>query len=317
MNNCSLGCFLNEITQQGRIDLHTHTTASDGSYTPQELYQLAKHNGLTFLAITDHDTILGISRLLKTTQTLKSYMTKHQLSYEQSLERAKTGAITPAPLLIAGAELSVVFEQETIHLLAYFAGEDILRLTEFFEQQRQNRYRRNANMLKKLQSINIPIPDQELDPTHDEPSPGRVKVAKWLIQNNYVHTVSEAFANYLSKGKPAYVEREKVTLKEALEVILNAGGFPVIAHPHQYGWCQNSAFLKQKIASLPAQHSFGLEVFHSDATISEIQMLLKVAEELKLMITAGSDFHGINKEDHALYSSQLNPANFYRETALV
>ncbi len=311
--NLALGDFMDQITRYGGVDLHTHTTASDGSCTPRQLLDLAKANDLSVLAVTDHDTIYGISQLIIDAETLQSYTAKHNLTYPQCLAELRARTLKTKPILLTGAELAVLFNRETIHLLAYYAGDDILKLNHFFEAEREKRYLRNKKMLRKLQALGFPIPDHELDPTIEEPSPGRVKVAKWLVRHHYAATIKEAFENYLSEDKPAYIAREKVTLQEALAEIDRTGGFPVIAHPHQYGWCKNAAILRKKLESVPAGYRFGVEVYHAEANSREQKMVKDIAEQMNLVITAGSDFHGLNKEDQHLYSARQNPDNHYRQ----
>ncbi|MGI6560475.1 MAG: PHP domain-containing protein [Saccharofermentanales bacterium] len=306
-----LGLFLRDITDLGKIDLHSHSTASDSSTTPDEVMQLATTNQLNFIALTDHDTIDGITTIIDQYPTLEKFLQNSKKDYSWLLEQIKLDLLPDNPLLIPGVELSVIFENQEIHLLAYFSGQKIKNLNPFLEEQRTLRYQRNSRLIKRLHQLNIPIPEDELEPTSDQPVTGRVKTARWLLENEYVTSINQAFKEYLAEGKPAYVPRERVSLESALEIIAATEGFPVIAHPHQYGWCESKQLLAQKIEKLTSLSQIGIEVYHSDATLIQQKTLLNLAQELNLPYTAGSDFHGINKEKHELYSCHDNPDNFY------
>ena len=309
--NIALGSFLNNLTKQGSIDLHVHSTASDGSFSPEEVFILAKENQLNCLALTDHDTNEGVLELMDNHVSLDQYMQDQQMNLWKLSKQIESQNLLKSPLIIPGIELNVEFEKQNVHLLAYFSGYQIKNLKSFLKLQRKNRFERNKKMINKLQELNILIPSNTLDPTFSEPVPGRVKTAKWLVKNDYVNSIQEAFDFYLGDNKAAYVPREKVKIEEALQVIDEANGFPVIAHPHQYGWCQSQELLNQKIQHLLKITQLGIEVFHSDASLEQQNLLWQCAEENNLFFTAGSDFHGANKEGHDMYTASDSPFNHY------
>ncbi|NLJ70092.1 MAG: PHP domain-containing protein [Clostridiaceae bacterium] len=331
MNN-NLGFFLSKITEMGGIDLHAHSTASDGSYTPEQLLDLAKSNKLNFIALTDHDTIQGYQNIIEHFSTIDSYLAEYYCSAKQNIlnqqnpyksqtfdfeagllwlaKQAKYGKLIDSPILIPGVELSVIFENQEIHLLAYYSGQEIELLDDFLEEQRVARYKRNLELIQRVNDLGFPIPENELDPSPEQPVTGRVKIAKWLVANNYVNSIQQAFNDYLAEGKPAYVPRQRVELEYALQLIDQSNGFPVIAHPHQYGWCDNHTLLTEKITKIANLANIGVEAFHSNASLEQQKMIFSLAEKLKLPFTAGSDFHGTNKEDHQLYSLNYKPIVF-------
>lgn len=310
--NYQLGLFLSKITKAGGIDLHTHSTASDGSYTPQQLMQLAQTNNLIFIALTDHDTIQGCLEIIGQYSVLEDFLNAARHSEKDLVaERYKIEKNTKQdPILIPGVELSVIFEDQEIHLLAYYSGQEIKQLDIFLEEQRVLRSIRNQELIQRIRDLGIPIPQNELNPSPEQPVTGRVKVAKWLVANNYVNSIQQAFDDYLAEGKPAYVPRRRVELEYALQLIEQSNGFPVIAHPHQYGWCKNHTLLTEKITKIMNLAKIGVEAFHSNANPEQQKMIFALAEKLNLPFTAGSDFHGINKEDHQLYSFNYKPIVF-------
>lgn len=309
--NLALGNFLCQITKLGAVDLHVHSTASDGSYTPQEVLALAKRNQLSYLALTDHDTIAGSQELIKSCPTLDSYLKKNKQDLNSLLAQNKNQLLDRPVLLIPGIEFSLIFENQEIHLLAYYSGLEIEKLNDFMEKQRKARFQRNRKMIARLRDLNIPIPLDELDPTSEQAVTGRVKVAKWLVTNQYVDSIAQAFSKFLGPGKKAYVPRKRIELSQALDIISRSNGFPVIAHPHQYGWTVSEELLDQKIASILKFAPIGIEVYHSDASLAEQKLALAIAEKYSLAYTAGSDFHGVNKEKHHLYSALHKPENHF------
>ena len=309
--NQKLGKFINDLTLLGGVDFHTHSTASDGSFLSDEVFQLAKINGLSCFALTDHDNNEGVLELLQKYSSIGSYMQKQNLNFSKLFKQIKREQITNTPLIVPGIELNVQFCSENIHILVYFSGNEIAKIEPFLKQQRQNRFKRNSKIIQKLNELKIPIPIDLLKPTPEEPTPGRVKVAKWLVDNGYSSTISEAFKIYLGTNKLAFVPRDNVSIGSALKLIKKMNGFPIIAHPHQYGWCENKNILRKKISDLLKIDTVGIEVFHSDASIEEQKLIKEIAFEKQIYISAGSDFHGANKEKHHLYKSNFSPDNYY------
>lgn len=311
--NMDFAQFLNAITKRGKIDLHSHSTASDGSFTPFEVYRLAQINRLCFFALSDHDTISGVEQLLKENITLIDYMTECDCTLSDLKKQFEEDKMQKKPLLIPSIELSVDFEGQNVHLLGYFSGADIKGLEPYLAKQQENRRIRNCKLIKRLQAIGLTIPDNYLENEQGNQSKGRVDIAKWLVKNQYCKDIKEAFENYLEEGKIAYIPREKTDLTEAAQAISDQNGFPVIAHPHQYGWCKDQKLATKKILALQEKMPIGIEVFHSAATLEQQNILRNIVLKYNLVMTAGSDFHGLNKVDHDLYTEQDLYLNHYKK----
>lgn len=254
----------------GRVDLHTHSVISDGTCTPSELAELAKRNGLTAVALTDHDATDGTDEFIDECSRL-------------GIEGIK------------GIEISTKFKRE-LHIVGLYVGgetfdETVLRL-------RDGRKDRNIKMLEKLRENGFEvyendIVDKTVGATIDRV--GRLHIAKALVKKGYVKTVDEAFDKLLSKGKPCHVSRFSLSPKEGISLIKNCGGIAIWAHPiytaDSYDELRDLA-LEFKGYGLDA-----LECYYSRYTDDETAMCLRLAEETGLAISGGSDFHGDNKPD--------------------
>lgn len=252
------------------IDLHTHSTASDGTYSPKELVLLAKKEGLSALALTDHDTIDGLK---------EAYDTAREVGLP----------------FLCGVEISVKFNGPGhFHLLGYFLSPELAGLEEMLKKLKEARKRRNEIMIEKLQALGIEITLEELkNVTSGEI--GRPHIAKLLMEKGVVKTLDEAFERYLKKGAPAYVPKALLTPEEAIEEILSNKGIPVMAHPVTLK--VDKDFLKRYLYELKEKGLKGIEVFYTEHSPSFTQFLLDLAKKLDLLITGGSDFHGANKPD--------------------
>ncbi len=311
--NMEFAQFLNALTLIGKIDLHSHSTASDGSLTPLEIYRLAQTNHLCFFSLADHDTLSGVEQLLQNNISLINYMHDYACSFHDLKKQFKENKMLKKPLLIPSVELSVDFEGQNVHLLGYFTGSDIKGLKPYLTKQRETRQKRNFKLIKRLQALGFAIPDNYLEMSQKGYSRGRVDIAKWLVKNQYSTNIADAFEHFLGDGKIAYIPREKADLTEAAQTIHAQNGFPVIAHPHQYGWCKDRDLATKKILTLQKTIPIGIEVFHSAATSEEQNMLKKIVLEHGLIMTAGSDFHGLNKMNHNLYTEQHLYLNHYKK----
>ncbi len=268
------------------IDLHSHTTASDGSLTPTELVNLAKERGLTALAITDHDTIAGIPEAIERANSLKD------------LE------------IIPGVEISADYQGE-IHILGYFLNIHDKKFLEQLKKYQAIRDNRNTRMIEKFKNYNIHISMEDLLEVAKGDSIARPHFATILVKQGIVKDHKEAFKKYLSEGALCYVEKDNVHPAEAISVINENGGVAVLAHP---------VFLKAKTRSarkkvfneLKYLGLSGIEVYHSDHNEKDIQMFKELAEELGLCITGGSDFHGKPKPFINLGSGRGNLAISYQ-----
>jgi predicted metal-dependent phosphoesterase TrpH len=254
-----------QYTQKDRlIDLHTHTTASDGSMTPEELVRHAYEKGLAAIAITDHDAMDGI---------------------EQALDEGRKLGIE----VIAGVEISVDFDPE-MHLLGYFLNGHYEPILKSLEELRLMREHRNPKIIRKLNELGFDITMEEVNKKSDGVNVGRPHIARALLDKGYVGSIAEAFEKYLSTGKPAYFKKDKLSPEEGVALIARSGGSPVLAHPVYLDMA--GIDLEQLLPRLKAAGLKGIEAVYSENTKEQTAKLLKLAEANGLAVTGGSDFHG-------------------------
>jgi len=252
------------------IDLHTHSTASDGTFEPSELVILAKNTGLKALALTDHDT----------TEGLKS-------AYETALEIGLP--------FVCGVEISVKFSGPGhFHLLGYFLKPEVPELKDTLERLQKARDERNKKMVEKLQALGISISMEELREVA-KGEIGRPHIANLLVKKGVVKSFEEAFEKYLKKGAPAYVPKALLSPQEAIELVLKAKGIPVLAHPVTLKL--NYLELKNYLKELKDFGLMGIEVYYTEHSPEFTKVLLEYAKEFGFLVTGGSDFHGANKPD--------------------
>jgi predicted metal-dependent phosphoesterase TrpH len=266
---------------QERADLHCHTTFSDGSLTPQELVAMAKKNNLTGLAITDHDTVGG---------------------FASAFSACKENRIK----LLSGIELSTVFEKQHVHVLGYAFHPDHPALLEFCSFVRECRIERNREILHLLAKKEMPLEEADITPTCNElASVGRPHIAQAMVKKGYVRTPMEAFRKYIGEGKPCYVSGKKCRVEEGIEIIHQAQGKAVIAHPH----LADNESIVQKVLQMPFD---GIEVHYSLFPKKKNERWAAIAREKKWLATGGSDFHGSIKPEVQLGCS-LAPHECFEE----
>lgn len=253
----------------GFIDLHTHTTASDGSMTPEELVRHAKNRGLSAVAITDHDTVGGIAA---------------------GLAEGEAAGIE----VIAGVEISVAFKPE-MHMLGYFSQAAYTNIKDTLDTLRKNREERNPKIIKKLNGLGFDISLEEVKKEALGDVVGRPHIAKVMVGKGYADSLEEVFDKYLASGRPAYFKKDKLTPREGIEEILKAGGVPVLAHPIFLGL--DSVGLDHLLYELKDAGLKGMEVHYVENTEEDTRLLLELAQGHELLITGGSDFHGGFKEN--------------------
>jgi 3',5'-nucleoside bisphosphate phosphatase len=242
------------------IDLHTHTTASDGSLTPAALVDAARAAGLRVLAITDHDTTAGFDTV--------------------------TGTAPAGIELVPGIEISAVADGRDVHVLGYFIDPSSSTLRAFLERQRRDRVRRVEEMTRRLAALGCPISaDALLATAAGGRSVGRPQIAAALVDAGYVQTRNEAFERFLEHGGPAYVPRHGATPEEVIAIVHAAGGLASLAHP---GVTRRD----DRIPALAAAGLDALEAHHSDHDPDAERRYRDLACELGLLVTGGSDFHG-------------------------
>lgn len=245
------------------IDLHTHSTFSDGSCTPEELLLLAEQGGLRALALTDHDTTAGLERFV------------------QAGENSPVEAIS-------GIELSAEFGRQVLHILGYFFDPENPVLNQRLKQIQDGRVARNEVMLKKLQALGYELTEEDILKEADEGFPGRPHFASALIRKGYFKDARKIYRQLLGKNKAAYVNRVRLSPEECVELIRSAGGVAVIAHPGQIGITNTR--LRKLIRELPGLG--GLEVLHSSHKQHQVQAFERICFEFGLAASGGSDFHG-------------------------
>ncbi len=257
-----------------RVDLHAHTTASDGLFTPTQLVEHAKKVGLQGVALTDHDIVSGI---------------------EEALEAGKRWGIEVIP----GVEISTLWEKKEIHILGYFIDTHSPKLLEQLHRQRQARQLRNQQMIKKLNELGIEIQMEEVlaKKRDDVSNLGRPHIAEVLVDKGVVQTISEAFDKYLGeKTGIAYISPSRIDSFQAVDLIRESGGVPVLAHPGLYG--------RDELIPLLVERGLeGIEVRHPDHSAEDVKRYQRLAERYGLIPTAGSDFHG--ERQGAMYHADL------------
>jgi predicted metal-dependent phosphoesterase TrpH len=243
-------------------DLHTHTTASDGTCSPAENIRRAVEKGLCAIAITDHDTINGVEEAIQEAQKYEDFE------------------------CIPGIEISTLYEGQDIHVLGYFIDYQDKKFQSTLEELSSVRDRRNEMILQKLNDLGIIIEQSELEAKrHSGGNVGRGHIAEILMEKGIVNSLPEAFEKYLGKGKAAYTTTDRISPIEAIKIIQEANGVPVLAHPGIYQ-------ADELIPILSANGLAGLECSHPDHSIEQVHHYEKIAEEYLLIKTAGSDFHG-------------------------
>lgn len=244
-------------------DLHLHTNYSDGTYTPEELVDRGHAQGLGVMALTDHDTVDGCSRMAGVCK-------------ERGIE------------FIAGCEFTVELDGFELHLLGYFLDLECSRLIQQLEKYQSVRNGRVHEMVDKLNGIGFEIESEEVLKIANCNSPGRPHIARALVAKGYCQSLDESFQRYLKKGRPAWVPKEKMTAAEAIELIHEAGGLAVIAHPGLY-------HRDEVISPLVDAGLDGIECFYTRHSTSTTEHYLILAEQYNLLVTGGSDCHGNNK----------------------
>lgn len=243
-------------------DLHIHTTASDGVLTPSEIIDMAVGIGLKGIAISDHDTVAGLEEA------------EHYLS------------ITDYPLdFINAVELNTEVGNDDVHILGYFIDPKNAALKQRLEDIRNSRYRRAEQMVRRLQELGLEIDFTQVEELAQGELIARPHIARVLIDNNYATSIREAFDKYIGRRAPGYVPRYKFLPAEAIELVKNAGGIAVLAHP---GLIEDN----RKVTEVINLGIEGLEVFYPEHTPEQTEELLGLARRHHLLITGGSDYHG-------------------------
>jgi predicted metal-dependent phosphoesterase TrpH len=243
------------------IDLHSHTTASDGEYAPEDQVALAASLGVTVLAVTDHDTVGGIA----------------------ACQRA---AARLGVRLVPGIEISTFLNRREVHILGHFVDPTEVNLASLDRRMKLEREQRMLQMVEKVKALGFPVTMQMVRDLAGDVSLTRPHLARVLTELGYCSSPKDAFNRFLGDGKPAYVPKEELAPKDAIALIRGAGGTATVAHPGQ------TRIEKFELAEMAKDGLAGLEVVHSDHPPSQREKLAAWADELDLVKTAGSDYHG-------------------------
>lgn len=257
------------------IDLHVHSTKSDGTYTPTELVDYAIQKGLTAFALTDHDSIDGLDEAI---------------SYRNRLVENGASSI---PRVIPGIELSTEYHGKDIHIVGLCIDYKAPFLTDYLTEFIRSRTNRNIEMCRRLQEAGIQVTYENLVNEFPGSVITRAHYAKYMLQHGYIKSIKEAFDRYVGDHCPYYVPREKVTPEQAVELILKTGGVPVLAHPILYGYSDER--LRELVASLKEHGLMAIEAVYSTYKSADERQIRRIAQDYNLLLSGGSDFHGDNK----------------------
>ncbi len=248
------------------VDLHVHTSASDGRYSPAEVVARAVKAGISCLAITDHDTVDGIAPALE------------------------AACAFPKLTVIPGVEINTDVASGEAHILGYFIDYNNQMLLERLREMRESRHDRAKKMIAKLEALGMPLSWERVVEIAGNDSIGRPHIALALLEKGYIASFKEAFDQYFGKkGHPAYVERTRLTPGEACELIIQAEGVPVLAHPFTL------ADPETMVVELLKTGLAGIEVYYGTYPVTQISRLLDMARKYALIATGGSDFHGLDE----------------------
>lgn len=248
------------------IDLHTHSTFSDGTFTPLQLVKYAEEKGLKAFALTDHDTTEGI---------------KEAKSIETNVE------------VISGVEISTRYDKKEIHIVGLYVNENDADLNKQLKYYREKRVTRNFEILEKLNSLGVDITIDDVKESCTGDVISRAHIAKALVSKGFVGSYTEAFDRYLGDNKCAYVPRETLNYEESMELITKAGGVPVLAHPLLYKMSDTN--LENMMVKLRQKGLKAVEVYYSTHSNSDTQHVMAIANRVGLIYSGGSDFHGATK----------------------
>jgi 3',5'-nucleoside bisphosphate phosphatase len=268
-----------------RIDLHTHSSVSDGTDTPAELVRKARAVALDVVGLTDHDTFDGLA--------------------EAAAEGEQLGV-----QVVRGMELSCSRQGSSVHVLAYGADPASPGLAEEMARVRDGRMGRLAGVLAKLAALGVPVSEAEvMAQVGESPSVGRPHIADALIKAGHVQDRQEAFDRFLADGGPAHVPRYTIELERGIDLIHQAGGLAVIAHP--WGRGRERVLPPSVLQTLVHDHQLdGIEVDHQDHDVETRRRLWNLADRLGLLPTGSSDYHGAGKLDHDLGCNTTDPDVF-------
>ena len=245
-----------------KADLHVHTTASDGRYSPEDIVRMAVSRGIEVMAITDHDSVDGVP---------------------SALEAAK-----PFPKLrvIPGVEVSTDVPHGEVHMLGYFIDYSDPGLTRKLAELRNSRKVRAQRMIEKLATMGVNVEWDRVQEIAGSGSVGRPHIARAMMENGYVQSTREAFSRFIGREGPAYVEREKMTPEQVVEFVVEVGGLPVLAHPGDIDDLDDFIPRLQRVGMI------GMEVYYNGYNAKTVAHLASLSSKHNLIALGGSDYHG-------------------------
>ena len=249
------------------VDLHLHTTASDGVMSPSGIVRYAKAKELQAIAVTDHDTIEGL---------------------EEALGEGKKIGFEVIP----GIEISAEFSPGSMHLLGYFLDIHHPLLVEKLKYLQEARAARNPKIVEKLNRLGVRISYEDVVKASGGGQVGRPHFAQVLLDKGYVRSIQEAFERFLKKGAPAYADKFRFKASEAINFINGANGIAVLAHPNTLGMNGNAGF-EALLLQLVKEGLRGIEVYYPEHSPADVARYKLIAEKLDLVLTGGTDYHGI------------------------
>lgn len=295
------------------VDLHVHSTCSDGTFTPEELVDYAIKKGLTAFALTDHDTVSGLDRAIHYAESLCQAEASSSVtastgspsvpSEGTSVSKYSNAAFSDTdsfsnhgvqiPQVIPGIELSTEYQGRDIHMVGLFIDYHQPDFAHYLEDFIHSRENRNKKMCALLREHGIDITYEALLAEFPGAVITRAHFARFLLSHGYIQSLKEAFDRYVGDRCPCFVPREKVTPAQAVELILGAGGIPVLAHPILYHMSDDR--LEALVAELKSIGLVGIEAIYSTYNTAEERQIRGLASKYGLKISGGSDFHGANK----------------------
>lgn len=259
------------------VDLHVHSNRSDGTLTPTQLVDYAVRKGLAAFALTDHDTVDGL---------------EEAISYAESL-KAVTSESPAIPEVIPGIEFSTEYCGRDVHIVGLYIDYQDTAFRRMLQEFVDSRIARNRKMCHLLQDAGIPITYENLLAEFPDAVITRAHYAKYMLNHGRIKSMDEAFQRFIGDHCPCYVPREKVTPSQAVELVREAKGFPVLAHPILYHLDDKK--LDALTAELKEAGLMGIEAMYCTYTAAEERQMRRLAAKYELLVSGGSDFHGSNK----------------------
>jgi 3',5'-nucleoside bisphosphate phosphatase len=263
-----------------KTDLHIHSTASDGHYSPAEIVRKAVSSGLTVIALTDHDTVDGLLPALETAREF------------------------PDLTVIPAVELSTDTSSGEVHVLGYFIDYTNQEFKDNLTRMRNSRAIRAEKIVVKLKELGCNIEMKQIKEIAGNGALGRAHIARALLEKGYISSFKEAFTKYIGHDCPAYVGREKLTPAEAVQLVLKANGLPVLAHPF------TSLNPEAVVKELKTVGLVGMEIYYAGYLPTETNLLLNIAQKYDLIPTGGTDYHGIDTTSDIIIGGTDIPFHF-------